>query len=81
VTSSRVVYSGPNGRGVDADGVAPAVLSSLAVFGELTGQVLIAVPMIRLEFRRTLRLVHPAGRVLVGPAKELAGIAQSRHRR
>jgi DNA-binding transcriptional LysR family regulator len=64
-----------------ADGVAPAVLSSLAVSGELAGQVLIAVPVIKLDLRRTLRLVHPAGRMLAGPAKELAGIAQSRHRR
>jgi DNA-binding transcriptional LysR family regulator len=64
-----------------ADGVAPAVLSSLAVSGELAGHVLIAVPVIQLDLRRTLRLVHPAGRMLAGPAKELAGIARSRHRR
>jgi DNA-binding transcriptional LysR family regulator len=58
-----------------AQGVAPAVLSSLAVAAELASGEIVAVPVIGVNLSRSLRLVYPAGRTLTGPAKELAGIA------
>ncbi|MEU5644489.1 LysR family transcriptional regulator [Streptomyces milbemycinicus] len=57
------------------EGVAPAVLSSLAVAGELAAGTLRRVPISGLALARELRLVHPAGRPLVGPAQDLAAIA------
>jgi len=58
-----------------AAGVAPAVLSSLAVASELTAGTLRAVPVIGLGLHRTLRAVWPAGRRLTGPAQDLYQIA------
>ena len=58
-----------------AAGVAPAVLSSLAVAGELAAGTLLAVPVNGLDLRRALRAVWPAGRRLTGPAQDLYQIA------
>lgn len=55
--------------------VAPAVLSSLAVSGELAAGTLVRVPVTGLDLRRLLRMVRPAGRALTGPARDLAAIA------
>ena len=59
-------------------GVAPAVLSSLAVVAELAAGTLIAVPVHRLDLRRTLHAVWPADQRLTGPARELLTIATRR---
>ena len=56
-------------------GVAPAVLSSLAVITELAAATLIAVPVRGLDLQRTLRAVWPADQRLTGPARELLTIA------
>jgi DNA-binding transcriptional LysR family regulator len=58
-----------------AAGVAPAVLSSLAVANELTAGTLRTVPVNGLDLHRTLRAVWPAGRRLTGPAQDLYQIA------
>jgi DNA-binding transcriptional LysR family regulator len=58
-----------------AAGVAPAVLSSLAVAGELAAGTLRAIPVIGLDLRRDLRAVWPTGRRLTGPAQDLYQIA------
>jgi DNA-binding transcriptional LysR family regulator len=58
-----------------AAGVAPAVLSSLAVAGELTAGTLRAIPVIGLDLRRDLRAVWLTGRRLTGPAQDLYQIA------
>jgi len=58
-----------------AAGVAPAVLSSLAVAGDLAAGTLCAVPVIGLPLHRDLRAVWPAGRRLTGPAQDLYQIA------
>jgi DNA-binding transcriptional LysR family regulator len=58
-----------------AAGAGPAVLSSLAVAGELTAGALRAVPIIGLDLRRDLRAVWPTGRRLTGPAQDLYLIA------
>jgi DNA-binding transcriptional LysR family regulator len=57
-----------------AAGAGPAVLSSLAVAAELSAGTLRAVP-VGLDLNRTLRVVWPAGRRLVGPARDLRAIA------
>ena len=54
-----------------AAGAGPAVLSSLAVAGELMAGTLRAVPVSGLDLRRDLRAVWPAGRRLTGPAQDL----------
>lgn len=58
-----------------AAGVAPAVLSSLAVAGELIAGTLLAVPVNGLDLHRALRAVWPSGRRLTGPARNLYLIA------
>lgn len=57
-------------------GVAPAVLSSLAVTAELAAGSLVAVPVREIELGRTLRAVWPSRRPLATPARELLAIAQ-----
>ncbi|WP_406272725.1 LysR family transcriptional regulator [Actinacidiphila glaucinigra] len=59
-----------------ADGLAPAVLSSLALTAELASGSVVAVPVTGLDLTRTLRVVRARGRDLTGPARELAGIAR-----
>lgn len=61
-----------------AQGVAPAVLSSLAVVAELAAATLVAVPVRRLDLQRTLRAIWPADQRLTGPARELLTIASRR---
>ncbi len=58
-----------------AAGAGPAVLSSLAVAGELTAGTLRAVPVSGLGLNRALRAIWPAGRRLTGPAQDLYTIA------
>jgi DNA-binding transcriptional LysR family regulator len=58
-----------------AAGVGPAVLSSLAVAGELAAGTLRAVPVSGLDLSRALRAVWPAGHRLTGPARDLHAIA------
>ncbi|MFR9726675.1 LysR family transcriptional regulator [Streptomyces sp. MS19] len=59
-----------------AEGVAPAVLSSLAVAAELAAGTLVGVPVIGIDLTRDLRVVHPAGSPLTGTALTLASIAR-----
>lgn len=56
-------------------GIGPAVLSSLAIATELASGTLVQVPVSGLDVTRRLRLVHPTGRPLTGPARDLATIA------
>ncbi|GAA1849869.1 LysR family transcriptional regulator [Pseudonocardia tropica] len=58
-----------------ADGVAPAVLSSLAVAGELASGTLVAVGVRGLALHRDLAAVWPRGRPLTGPARDLVELA------
>jgi DNA-binding transcriptional LysR family regulator len=58
-----------------AAGAGPAVLSSLAVAGELAAGTLRAVPVSGLDLNRALRAVWPSGRRLTGPARDLYTIA------
>lgn len=58
-----------------ADGVAPAVISSLAVAADLAGRTVVAVPVRDLDLTRELRLVYRRGHKLIGPALDLATIA------
>ena len=59
-----------------ADGLAPAVLSSLAVAGELAAGTLVAVPVRGLTLRRTLSAVWRRGQPLDGPARDLLALAR-----
>lgn len=61
-----------------AQGMAPAVLSSLAVTSELATGTLIAIPVRGLDLERTLRAVWPSDQRLTTPARELLGIATRR---
>ncbi|MGW5001525.1 LysR family transcriptional regulator [Streptomyces hydrogenans] len=56
-------------------GLAPAVLSSLAVTRELQARSLTAVNVSGLSIRRSLRAVWPVGQNLTGPARQLCAIA------
>lgn len=58
-----------------AAGTAPAVLSSLAVAGELAGGALVAVPVDGVALERRLAAVWPRGRPLHGPAADLVALA------
>lgn len=64
-----------------AAGAGPAVLSSLAVVGELAAGTLRAVPVADLDLRRTLRAVWPTGRRLTSSAAHLQSIAARSARR
>ncbi|WP_238598708.1 LysR substrate-binding domain-containing protein [Saccharothrix sp. ALI-22-I] len=64
-------------RGAVVAGVAPAVLSVLAVATDLAEGRLIEV-QVELDLRRVLRAVWPGGRRLVGPAAELLAVAGRR---
>ncbi|MBB5955404.1 DNA-binding transcriptional LysR family regulator [Saccharothrix tamanrassetensis] len=67
-------------RGAVVAGVAPAVLSVLAVALDLADGRLVEVPVDGLDLRRVLRAVWPGGRRLVGPAAELLAVATRRGR-
>jgi DNA-binding transcriptional LysR family regulator len=60
------------------EGVGPAVLSSLAIVGEIAVGALVRVPVAGLRLGRELRVIHPAGRPLTGPARDLVAIAARR---
>lgn len=62
-------------KNATAAGIAPAVLSSLAVAGDLAAGTLVAVRVAGLDLRRSLRAVWPRGRPLTGPAAVLLRIA------
>ncbi|WP_335972115.1 MULTISPECIES: LysR family transcriptional regulator [Streptomycetaceae] len=59
-----------------AEGVAPAVLSSLAVERDLAAGTLVAVPVDGLDLTRTLRVARRTGQDFSGAARELAAIAR-----
>ncbi|SHN47577.1 LysR family transcriptional regulator [Cryptosporangium aurantiacum] len=65
-----------------AAGSGPAVLSSLAIVGELSSGALIEIPVKTapgappLEMERSLRAVWPTGQPLSGPARDLYAIAR-----
>jgi DNA-binding transcriptional LysR family regulator len=63
------------------DGVAPAVLSSLAVVTELAAGSLVAVPVATLALERRPSAVCPRGRPLAGPAEHLVRLAARPGRR
>ncbi|MCU1642886.1 MAG: Small neutral protease regulatory protein [Nocardia sp.] len=58
-----------------ADGMAPAVLSSLAVARELAEGVLVSPEVTGLDLNRALRAVWPKGQRPTGPARDLYAIA------
>ena len=60
------------------EGAGPAVLSSLAIAGEIAVGALVRVPVIGLGLDRELRVIHPAGLPLTGPARDLVAIAARR---
>lgn len=62
-------------RGAVVAGTGPAVMSELAVTGDLAEGRLVAVDVADLDLRRTLRAVWPAGRKLTGPAAALLAAA------
>ncbi|KZM71701.1 LysR family transcriptional regulator [Nocardia terpenica] len=59
-----------------AQGIAPAVLSSLAVASELSEGTLISPHVTGLDLHRPLRAVWPTGQHLTGPARDLYSISQ-----
>ncbi|UGT41615.1 LysR family transcriptional regulator [Nocardia yamanashiensis] len=59
-----------------ADGLAPAVLSSLAVAGELAAATLVSPDVVGLDLDRELRAVWQRGQRPVGPARDLYTIAR-----
>ncbi|KRV47458.1 LysR family transcriptional regulator [Wenjunlia vitaminophila] len=59
-----------------AEGVAPAVLSSLAVEHEVSAGTVVAVPVPGLDLARTLRAVHRTGQQFTGAALDLVTIAR-----
>ncbi len=62
-------------RGAVIAGTGPAVMSELAVAGDLAEGRLVAVTVTDIDLRRTFRAVWPGGRKLTGPAAELLTIA------
>ncbi|MEV7501916.1 LysR family transcriptional regulator [Streptomyces sp. NPDC093018] len=58
-----------------ANGVGPAVLSSLAIEGELAAGTLKPVTVTGFEVRRSLRAVWPMGQHPTGPSRELFAVA------
>lgn len=66
-------------RAAAASGTAPAVLSVLAVAGDIAAGHLVEVPS-ELRLERVLRAVWPRGRELPAPALCLLGVARARTR-
>ncbi|MER5393594.1 LysR family transcriptional regulator [Saccharopolyspora oryzae] len=67
-------------RSAAAAGVAPAVISSLAVAGDLVERRLVAVPVEGIDMRRVIRAVWRSGHQLLGPVRDLIGVAtRSQH--
>ncbi|MBY8886718.1 LysR family transcriptional regulator [Streptomyces sp. PTM05] len=63
-------------RGAVIAGTGPAVLSDLAVRGDIADGRLRAVEVEGLELRRSLRAIWPTGRRLIGPAADLVTVAR-----
>lgn len=61
------------------NGLAPAVISSIAVADEVEHGRLTAVPVDDLDLARTLRAVWPSGRSLLGPARTFVALARRAH--
>lgn len=61
-------------RSAAAAGVAPAVLSSLAVADDVAEGRLVRVPVSGIDTRRVIRAVWHAGRPLLGPARDFLGV-------
>lgn len=61
------------------NGLAPAVISSIAVAEEVNHGRLVAVPVKDLDLSRTLRAVWPSGRALLGPARTFVALARRAH--
>ncbi|MFI7672113.1 LysR family transcriptional regulator [Actinophytocola sp. NPDC049390] len=59
-------------------GAGPAVMSELAIAGDLTARRLASVPVTGVGLHRTLRAVWPGGRRLTGPAARLLSVALAR---
>jgi DNA-binding transcriptional LysR family regulator len=57
-----------------AGGTGVAVLSTLAVAGELADGRLVEIPITGLDLNRSLRAVWPRGRRLIGAASEFLGV-------
>lgn len=64
-------------RGSVAAGVAPAVLSDLAVADALRAGDLVTIPVDDLDLRRPLRAIWRPPRRLTGPAGDLVGLARA----
>ena len=60
-------------------GLAPAVISSIAVTDEVEHGQLVAVAVRDLDLSRTLRAVWPSGRSLLGPARTFVALARRAH--
>jgi molybdate transport repressor ModE-like protein len=64
-------------RSSAAAGVAPAVLSSLAVAADVMSGRLVAIPIGGIDLCRRIRAVWPAGQPLLGPARDFLAVASA----
>jgi molybdate transport repressor ModE-like protein len=64
-------------RSAAAAGLAPAVLSSLAIAADVDAGRLLAVEVSGIDMRRAIRAVWQAGQALVAPARDLLAVASS----
>ncbi|WP_423835565.1 LysR substrate-binding domain-containing protein [Streptomyces tubbatahanensis] len=67
-------------RGAVIAGTGPAVLSELAVRGDVAEGRLVGIDVAGVDLTRALRAVWPMGRRLVGPAAELVAVARGKDR-
>ncbi|GAA4689433.1 LysR family transcriptional regulator [Nocardioides nanhaiensis] len=63
------------------NGLAPAVISSIAVADAVDHGRLVAVPVAELDLSRTLRAVWPSGRALLGTGRTFVALARHAHLR
>jgi len=63
------------------NGLAPAVISSLAVAADVKQGYLVAVQVEGLDLRRTLQAVWPTGRPLLGSARTFVALSRRAHQR
>ena len=63
------------------NGLAPAVISSIAVADDVKQGHLVAVHVEGLDLRRTLQAVWPAGRPLLGSARTFVALSRRAHQR
>jgi DNA-binding transcriptional LysR family regulator len=61
-----------------ATGIAPAVISSLAIADDLADRRLVAVPVVGLDLQRNLRAIWLNGRRVLGPARDFLALASRR---